>query len=342
MAQSPENIIAELKKGNFSPFYFLHGTEPYFLDSIATYIEDNALEPSSRGFDQSVLYGKDVSIEDIVNAARQFPMMSPKKVVIVREAQEIGNLSKEKGIKLLEGYLENISATTILVLYYRNKLFDKRKSLYKTMDKHGVVVESKKMYDNQVPDWITSFVQQEGHKIDPKAAMVLANNVGNNLEVLTNEIAKILIHFKKEKVNITVDHIEKYVGISKDYNVFEFQSAIARGEKSKCYKIAEYFASNPKNHPVIPLIALLYSFYSRLLLIHQSSDKSERTLGALLRVNPFFLKEYVNATRLYDLGKTMQIIHALHQADQNAKGVNTGPNTNERQILKELLLKIFY
>ncbi|CAK9032907.1 Phosphoenolpyruvate carboxykinase (ATP) (PCK) (PEP carboxykinase) (PEPCK), partial [Durusdinium trenchii] len=226
LAGSAQEVLGSLKNGQYSPVYFLHGDEEYFIDLITDHIEQHALDETAKGFNQLILYGKDTEVRDILTQARRFPMMSERQTVIVKEAQEIKDLNKEDAQTLLEEYLKNPLPSTILVLSHKHKTFDKRKKLAKSLDKLAVVVESKKLYDNKIPDWIRGFVKDKGHAIDDKAAFILAEYIGTNLQRLSNEIDKILINFK-EPITISPDLIQKYVGINKDYNSFELQRAIA-------------------------------------------------------------------------------------------------------------------
>lgn len=340
MATSPETVLKDLKQNKYAPVYFLDGDEPYYIDLIADYIEQHALSEADRGFNQMVMYGKDTQVNQVVSNARRFPMMAERQVVLVKEAQELQDLGKADAQKLLESYVQNPLPSTILVLCHKHKSFDKRKALYKALVKNGVVVSTKKLYDNQVPAWIEQFVKSEGHDISPKAVQMLSEFIGNKLERLVNEIRKILINFEGP-VTIEDHHVQKFVGVSKEYNVFELQKAISFKDIVKANTIITYFAANPKDHPIIPMIALLYGYFSKLLIVHHSKDKSEKGLAAQLRINPYFAKEYIAASRNYSLGKVVSIINYLRQADLQSKGVNSGSATGG-EIMKELIFKILH
>ncbi|MFW5762420.1 MAG: DNA polymerase III subunit delta, partial [Cyclobacteriaceae bacterium] len=239
MAHSPEAILKDLKQKKYAPVYFLQGDEPFYIDQITNYIEENVLNPSEKGFNQVVMYGKDVSMDIVMANAKRYPMMSDKQVVIVKEAQDIQDLGKEQGQKLLEKYLKNPLPSTILVFAHKYKTIGRNKTLGKTIDKFAVMVDSKRLYENQVPDWVESYIESKGFSIDQKARFMLAENIGNNLERLSNEIDKMLINLK-EKVTIDEHMIQKYIGISKDYNVFELQKAISFRNIFKANQIVTY------------------------------------------------------------------------------------------------------
>ena len=243
MPAAPEAVIKDLKSGLFAPIYFLQGEEPYYIDQIANYIEEHALEASQKGFNQVVMYGKDHPVNAVVTNARRFPMMSERQVVIVKEAQNIADLNKEAGQKLLLDYIQNPLPSTILVICHKYKSIDKRKALGKQLDKHTVLVDTKKLYDNQIPDWVSNYVKSQGFTIDPKATQMFADYIGNDLERLSNEIDKVLINFE-EKVTINPEIVQKYVGISKEYNVFELQKALQSKDVLKANRIVNYFAAN--------------------------------------------------------------------------------------------------
>jgi len=339
MALAPEAVLKDLKNGQYAPVYFLQGEEPFYIDQISDYIEEHALEAGQKGFNQVVMYGKDHPVNAIVTNARRFPMMSERQVVIVKEAQNIPDLNKEAGQKLLLDYIQNPLPSTILVICHKYKSIDKRKALGKQLDKHTVLVSTKKLYDNQVPDWVSNYIQSKGFSIDPKGTQMFADYIGNDLERLSNEIDKVLSNFE-QKVTINADIIQKYVGISKEYNVFELQKALQTKDVLKANRIVNYFGSNPKKNPIIPIIAMLFGFYSKLLLVHTAKDKSQGSLASVLRINPFFVKDYLMAVRAYNLSQTINCIHHIKEADLRSKGV--GFNHAEGELLKELVFKLIH
>ena len=349
MKQSPDGVLKNIRKKEYSPVYFLQGEEPYYIDLIARYIEENVLNESEKSFNQMVLYGKDADVSAVLTQAKRYPMMAERQVVIVKEAQDITDFNTQTGQQLLEAYVKNPMPSTLLVLCYKYKKIDSRKALGKVLDKFAVWVESNKLYDNQLPGWIAAYVKQRGFRADDKAIHMLADAIGNNLERLTNEIEKVLINFNKSGISITeqkevvidAEMVQKYVGISKEYNAFELQKAVATKDVVKGLQIIQYFEANPKANPIIPIIALLFSFYSKLLLVHQSTDKTERGLATLLKINPFFAKEYRVAAVNYPLAQVIRNIHFLRVADQHAKGVDNTGGT-DGQILKELVYKLMH
>jgi DNA polymerase-3 subunit delta len=339
MAVSPEIVLKDLQTRKFHPVYFLQGDEPFYIDKIADFIEKNALSDAEKGFNQVVCYGKDVTVGNILNQARRFPMMADKTVVIVKEAQEIQDLGKEDVQTLLEKYVMQPLTSTLLVFCHKHKSLDGRKALAKTLNQFAVFVESKKLYDNKLPDWIMAYARENQITIQPDAAQLMTDFIGNDLSRLANEIDKLLLNLKDKK-SISVDIVQQYVGISKEYNPFELQKALVRRDILKANQIINYFASNLKQHPIIPLIALLFGFFTKVLLVHKSADKSEASLAKLLGVNPFFVKDYIQAAQSYPIDKTVLIIHYLHQADLQSKGIDT--TLAEDAILKELIFKILH
>ncbi len=332
------SIINDIKSGSFSPIYFLQGEETFFIDSIISAVEENALEESQKGFNQLILYGKDTNLSDIMGAAKRYPMMGDRQVVIVKEAQEIREWNKEDKQKLVISYLENPLSSTILVFGYKYKTLDKRTKIGKSFEKHSVFLTAKKLYDNQVPDWIRNYCQSNSIKIEEKALMMLSENIGNNLQRLANEVDKLLLNLKGADT-ITAPMIQQYVGISKDYNIFEMQKSLSLLDRKKAMNIARYFASNPSNNPLVLTIYSLFSYFSKLLMIHHSSDKSERAVASLIGVNPFFVKEYLMAARNYPLPKVVQNIKHLHDADLQSKGIGYATK-KEGPVLTELVYKL--
>jgi len=340
MAKSADQILADLKNGNYAPIYFLHGEEPFFIDQISNYIEKNALDDGEKGFNQQVLYGKDIKLNQVVSAARSFPMMGSRQVIIVKEAQNLGEFTESNfDFSLLENYLQSPQASTVLVFCYKHKKLDKRKKIFKSLQQHTILLESNKIYENKIPDWITQYVKSKNHSINRQALMLLTEYIGNNLERLSNEIDKVLVNFTKPS-EITESLIQEYVGINKDYNIFELQSAIIKGNALKANRILNYFASDPKNHPAVVNIGFLHSFFSKVLLIHHSPDKSERGVAAAAGVNPFFAKDYIAASNRYNLNKTIQNLAHIYQADLMFKGVTA--NIADAQLMKELIYKLMH
>ena len=290
-----KNIISDIAQGSVAPIYFLMGEEPYYIDGISTYLEKNLLTEEERGFNQVVFYGKDVTMEDIISQAKRYPMMAERQVVIVKEAQDLS-----RTIDQLESYVKDPQPTTVLVFCYKYKKLDARKSFTKELKKMGVVFESKKLYDNQIPDWIRRVLAGKGYTITPKAAQMLTEFLGNDLGKIHNELEKLELILDKG-AQITPLIVEDNIGISKDYNNFELQNAIGTRDQLKAYGIVQYFANNPKNHPLVVTISLLYSFFSKLLIYHSLSDKSQASKA--LGVNPYFIKDYQEAARNYPMKK---------------------------------------
>ena len=340
-AVDANQILTELKGGKYRPVYFLQGEEAFYIDQISDYIEKNALEESQKGFNQVILYGRDIDMNVVIQNARRFPMMSERQVVIIKEAQDLKDLGKEAEAKLLMDYITNPLPSTILVFCHKNKVLDGRKALAKTIDKNAVLLTTKKLYDNKIPAWISDYVKDRGYRIGVKATALLAESVGSDLAPLSNEIEEIIINVPAKGSEITEDHIQKFVGISKDYNVFELQKALTIKDVVKANRIINYFAQDPKGNPVIPTITVLFTFYSKLLTAHHQQDKSERNLASVLKVNPFFVKDYITGIRNYNLSATVNCIRFLKDADLQSKGIKGGSMKDE-DIMKELVFKLLH
>ncbi len=329
-------LIEDIKAKKFAPVYLITGEENYYIDLVSDFIEKNIIDESMRDFDQTVVYGRDVTMGNVLDMAMRYPMMSPVQVVMVKEAQDI---SKKEEWDLLAKYLENPQKQTILVFCYRHKKLDKRSSAYKAIKEKGVVYEKNKIYDSEVPGWIASVVQQRGYSITQRGAMMLSESLGNNLDKIANELSKIYISIP---VGSTIDEdtIETNVGISKDYNVFELQNAIGRRDIERCARIVNYFVANPKEAPMPVLLASLYSFFIKIMLFHQEPDRNRA--AAVLKVNPYFINSYETAARNYSLGKLASCIGYLHEADLRSKGYKSSSNVTDGDIIKELVFKIIH
>ena len=327
-------IVNNIKSGNIKPIYFLMGEEPYYIDKLSDYIEKNVLTEDEKGFNQTVLYGRDVSVEDIISTAKRYPMMSERQVVIVKEAQDLS-----RTIDKLESYVENPLLSTVLVFCYKYKTLDKRKKMTKLLDKVGVVYESKKLYENQVGDWIKRILSGKGYAIEPKANAMLVEFLGTDLGKINNELEKLQIILPKG-TTFTPKDIEENIGFSKDFNVFELRKAIGERNQLKAYKIAEYFSENPKDHPIVMTTGLIFSFFVQILQYHGLKDKNPKTVAVVLKVNPFFMKDYDVALKNYPMKKVSQIVATLRDIDLKSKGV--GANAlPQSDLLREMLYKIF-
>ena len=327
-------IVADIKKGNTKPIYFLMGEEPYYIDQISDLIEANVLDETEKGFNLQVMYGRDVAIDDIISAAKRYPMMSEKQVLIVKEAQDLS-----RSIEKLVSYAENVQSTTVLVINYKYKKLDKRKKLYKAIDKVGVLFDSKKLYDNQVADWIRRVLSGKNYKIEPKAAQMLVEFLGTDLSKIANELKKLMLILPKETI-ITDHHIEENIGISKDFNNFELLKAIGSVNVVKANRIINYFVENPKNNPTVMTISLLNNFFTKLLLFHGLQDKSKSSVSKSLGVGFYFVDDYFLAAKNYTMRKVAKVIGYLRDADVKSKGV--GASQTQEDILKELIFKILH
>lgn len=328
-------IVSDIKEKNVKPIYFLMGEEPYYIDKISDFIEETVLDESEKGFNQIVMYGRDTSVEEIVASAKRFPMMAKHQVVIVKEAQDLS-----RNIEKLVAYADNPQPTTVLVFNYKYKTLDKRKKLYKSIQKTGLLFESKKLYENQVADWIRRVLGGKNYQVEPKAAQMLVEFLGTDLSKINNELEK-LITVLPENTIVNPSHIEENIGISKDFNNFELRKAIGEKDVVKANRIINYFTQNPKNNPLVMTISLLNSFFTQLLIYHSLQDKSKNSVAKSLGVSPYFVNDYVSASRNYPLRKVSQIISFIRDADVKSKGVGAS-QLSHGDILKELVFKILH
>ncbi|MBT8298996.1 MAG: DNA polymerase III subunit delta [Maribacter sp.] len=329
-----KQIVADIRNGNIKPIYFLFGEEPYYIDKISQFIEKNVLTEEEKGFNQMVLYGKEASIDEIVANAKRYPMMAERQVVIVKEAQELS-----RTIEQLVAYAENPQQTTVLVLCYKYKKLDKRKKLYKSIGKYGVLFESKKLYENQVSEWLRRVLQGKGYSISHKAAIVLVEYLGTDLSRISKELEKLTLVLPKES-QITPAAIEEHIGISKDYNNFELKKAIGERNVLKATRIVNYFAENPKDNPFVLTVSLLHIFFSQVLQYHGLNDHSPKNVASALRINPYFVGEYQVAAKNYPMKKVSSIVSHLREMDLKGKGVGAIA-IPQADLLKELMAKIF-
>lgn len=329
-----KQIVADIKARKFKPIYLLMGEEPYYIDRISELLEKEVLNEDEKGFNQMTLYGRDVSIDEIVGHAKRFPMMAEYQVVVIKEAQDLS-----RTIENLVSYVKQPQPSTILVLNYKYKTLDKRKSLYKEIKKVGLVFDSKKLYDNQIPDWIKRVLSGQGYTITPKAAMMLSEFLGTDLSKISNELNKLQVILPKG-TQITPEHIEENIGISKDYNNFELHKAIGERDENKAYRIVKYFGDNPKDNPLVLTIGFLYTYFSKLLHLHGLNDKSSRSVAAALKINPYFAGEYITASKNFPMRKVSTIVATLREFDVKSKGVGAN-SLSQKDLLNELLVKIF-
>ncbi|RXQ96824.1 DNA polymerase III subunit delta [Ancylomarina salipaludis] len=330
-----EEIYSSIKKQEYAPIYFLMGEESFYIDKITDYILENALPEAERDFNQSIFYGKDADIANIIDTARRFPMMASRQLVVVKEAQHL------KNIELLDSYIKNPLQSTILVINYKYKSLDKRKAFTKNIAQLGILFESKKIYENQLPDWITKYTNGLKLKIDTKASILLSEFLGNDLNKISNELDKLSINIPQGNT-ITADDIEKNIGISKDFNNFELQNALGKKDVLKANQIINYFSTNEKKHPIYVTIALLHSYFSKILKFHFLKNKTnDNSVASALGINPFFVKDYKSAAKLYHPKKLVSIINLLREYDLKSKGIGNVSSKNG-DLLKELIFKTLH
>jgi DNA polymerase-3 subunit delta len=326
-------IVNDIKAGNIQPIYFLMGEEPYYIDKLSDFIEQNVLTEEEKGFNQTVLYGRDVTIDDIVSTAKRYPMMAERQVVIVKEAQDLS-----RTLDKIESYAANPMESTVLVFCYKYKTLDKRKKVTKLLAQKGLVYESKKLYENQVGDWIKRVLAGKKYSIEPKATAMLVEFLGTDLSKINNELEKLQIILPVGST-INPQHIEENIGFSKDFNNFELLNALGSRNQAKAFQIAHYFANNPKANPLIVTTSTVFGFFVKILRYHGLKDKNPSKVASVLGINQYFLKDYDVALRNYPMKKVSQIISSLREVDVKSKGV--GANLTQSDLLNEMLFKIF-
>lgn len=331
--EEAKEIVNNIQKGSVSPLYFLMGEEPYYIDRISDFIAQNLLAEEEKGFNQIIMYGRDTSIDEIVSNAKRYPMVAERQVIIVKEAQDLS-----RSIEKLVDYAENPQPTTTLVFCYKYKSLDKRKKLSKVLKKSGILFESKRLYENQVADWIMKTLKARNYTISPKAAQMLVEFLGIDLGKIDNELNKLQL-ITPEGTQITPELIEQNIGISKDFNNFELRKAIGMRNSLKAHRIVNYFAQNPKDNPMVVTISLLFSYFSQIMQYHGLPDKSKANVAKQLKVHPYFVGDYVVAAKNYPMKKVSQVIGLLHESDVKGKGVGA-VNISHGDLLKELMVKI--
>lgn len=329
-----KSIIQDIQQKRFKPLYLLHGEEPYYIDLISKAIRENALEEHERDFNQIIVYGKDSDVLSIISEAKGYPMMAERRLVFVREAQEL------KDIEKLESYCSAPNASTVFVLAYKYGKLDSRKKLFKEITKNGLVFLSDKIKEYQLTDWINAYLRTTEYSITPKASALLADFLGNDLSKITNELDKLSLLLQKG-TTINEVHIEENIGISKDYNVFELVNAMAIRDVPKALRIVNYFSHNPKSAPLVMLVSNLFNFYVRLMRIHFMPNKAGDYVAAQLRVHPFVAKELTQATKIYPPKMISRNIAFLYEYDLKSKGVNNA-TFSESDLMKELVFKLMH
>jgi DNA polymerase-3 subunit delta len=331
-----EEIARDLKERRYKPVYYLMGDEAYYIDRIADYIADTVLTETEKEFNQTILYGADTDIHSIINAAKRYPMMAEHQVVIIKEAQTVKNMEE------LSFYLQKPQPSTILVICHKHGTLDRRKKLAAEIEKVGVLFESKRVKDGLLPGWIASYLKRKGVEIEPKAAEMMAEFVGADLSRMAGELEKLIITLPAGKTRITPEQIERNIGISKDYNNFELKSALLARDVLKANRIVQYFAENPKANPIQVTLAMLFNFYSNLMLAYYAPEKSEQGVAAQLGLRSSWqAREYLQAMHLYSGVKVMQIIGEIRYCDAKSKGVGNS-SLSDGELLKELVYKILH
>ena len=329
---SAEKILASWKKKDFKPVYWLEGEEEFFIDELMDYAEHHILSEQEAGFNLTVFYGKDAQWTDVVNACRRYPMFAERQVVLLKEGQQMKDIDK------LESYVEHPLDSTVFVVSYKDKKVDGRSKLAKVLKQKGEMLTTKKMYENQLPDWVSQRIQATGYSISQKALALLIDHIGNDLSRLVNEVEKITVNLQDRK-SITEDDIERYVGISKEYNVFELNDAMAQKDLHKAIRIIQYFEANPKAAPIQLILPNLYNFFSKVYMLYGIEARDEKSVAAALGVNPFFVKDYLTAAKRYSFEGVTRALLLLHAYNLRSIGVND-PGTEDAQLLREMVVKM--
>lgn len=329
---SAEKIIAEWKKGQFKPVYWLEGEEPFHIDKVMDYAEHHILSESESSFNLTVFYGRDADWAAVMNACRRYPMFAERQVVLLKEAQQMRDIEK------LEAYVDNPLGSTVFVVSYKEKKVDARTKFAKLLKSKGEVLTTKKLYDNQLPQWANEMVEQHGLSINQKALALLVDHIGNDLSRIQNEIEKLAVNLGARK-NITEDDIEKYIGVSKEFNVFELQEALGKKNLAKAIRIIQYFASNPKAAPIQLVLPSLYGFFSKVYMVFGAGTTDEKTVASVIGVNPFFVRDYLAAARAYGEKGVEQTLLLLHQYNLRSIGIHDA-GTEDADLLKELVVKM--
>jgi DNA polymerase-3 subunit delta len=330
-----EQILQSLKQKKYAPIYFLMGEEPYYIDLISDYIQYEILDECQREFDLSVLYGKDVDITTVINTAKRFPMMSPYQILIVKEAQHIKDLDK------LQFYIQHYAPATILVICYKYGTVDGRKKWVNELKKTGVLFESKKLRDYEMSAWIAKYAKSKDLQIEEKAMVMLTDFLGTDLSKVANELDKLAITKPAGSNRITPEIIEKNIGISKDFNVFELQDALIKKDVLKANRIINYFADNKKANPIQMVLAQLFGFFSNLMIFHYLPQKTAEAAASEFKIHPFIARNYLTAAKSFNAWKTMNIITSIRETDARSKGIDN-VSADEGDLLKELVFKILH
>jgi DNA polymerase-3 subunit delta len=332
-----QEIVQNIHKGKIAPVYLLEGEEAFFTDNIMAHLEAHVLDDTQKSFNQYILYGKDTSLDQIVSIARQFPMMGERQVVLVKEAQEIGDWKYDSKQEQLMAYLANPMPSTVLAFAYKYKTVDKRKKIAKLFQQAGVVLSSKKLYDNEVPGWVSGYAKALGANLTEGAKHLLIENIGNNLQRLANELQKLKDNSKEGKVD--EDLVHRLVGISRDYNIFELNKSVGMRDFARAIKIVHHYAANPKENPLVLVLFQLNAYFTKLLLIHAHGARDKNEVARLAGVSPYYAGEYLQAVQNYNLQKVLRNIGYLHKADLQSKGIGY-PTMKEKEVLTELVVRL--
>ena len=329
---SNSKIISDWQKKLFKPVYWLEGEEDYFIDEVVAYAENHILTEAESGFNLTVFYGRDADWTAVINACRRYPMFAERQVVLLKEAQQMRDIDK------LEAYIEHPQPSTVFVVSYKEKKVDGRSRLAKVLKEKGELLTTKKLYDNQLPEWAMEVIRRKGFTITPKGLNLLVEHIGNDLARIASEIDKLSVNIGQSR-EITEEDIENYVGISKEYNVFELQNALARKDLAGCIRIIQYFDANPKAGPIQMVLPALYNFFSKVYQMFSLSGAADKEVAVALGVNPFFLKDYRGAARAYGYEGVERVLLLLHQYNLKSLGVGA-IGVGDASLMKEMVYRM--
>ncbi len=326
-------IVSKIKSKVYSPIYFLMGEETFYIDHITNLLQDQILSEEEKSFNQTILYGKDTSITELVSLCKRYPINSEYQTVFLKEAQDLS-----RQIEVLSEYALNPMMSTVLIINYKYKRLDKRKKLFKNIQKFGIILDCKKMYENKIPMWITDVLKKDNYTIDYKSSFILTEYLGNDLNKINNQLNKLKILCSKEKI-IDSKLIEKNIGISKEYNVFELRNAIGQKNFKKSIEISNYLSSNTSKHPVQLILSSIFNYFIQIFQLHCINNKSESNISKVLGINPYFVNEYVNASKKYSMKNISIIISLINECDLKSKGVGV-PKISNNDLLRQLITQI--
>lgn len=337
---TPQQLLKLLQEQQYAPLYFLQGEETYYIDLITKHLEQHVLSDAEKGFNLTVWYGREHTIGDVIRQAQQYPILGERQVVIIKEAQDLVDINRESGQTAFTNYITKPNPTTLLTFAYKHKMLAANSKLSKVLAEQAILVTAKALYDNQIPGWIRGYARAQQVGMTEEAILLLQELVGGDLGRLAKEVDKIILNLPL-RTTISHEDIQEYVGRSKQFNAFELQNAVATKDIFKANQLVLQLARHTRSQIAIPVVSLLFTFFNKLLLLHQATDKSSQNLAQFLQINSYFVPQYVAASKLYPVSKVIQNINHLQEADMQLKGVGYA-FVGEGEILQELVYKLLH